>query len=119
MAHTAVNPPAAAAFAPVAIVSLCSPPGLTEMDVDIDQARRHHQSPRVDLANALGRIDPVADLGDHSVHNEYVSMASIDWLGSMTRPPRISNGPLKPLPLLGRLGRVGCTPREQIENCHL
>ena len=40
--------------------------------MDVDQARRHNESFSVDLASALGRIDPFGDLGQDSIHHQDV-----------------------------------------------
>ena len=56
------------------------------MDVDVDQARRHDESAAVvDLASALGRIDPLPDPGDDSIHHEDVTRG-VDRLAGVDDP---------------------------------
>ena len=71
IAQTVVNPPRAAASVPVAIVSLCSKPGLAQMRVYVDEARTDDEARGVDgLAAVFTCIWP--DRGDHAVRQEHV-----------------------------------------------
>jgi hypothetical protein len=60
-------------------------PGFPEVHVDIDQARRHHEPPRVDLPSALGRIDPFANFGNDSLHNQNI-LNGVDRLAGVDDP---------------------------------
>ena len=53
MAHTEVNPPAAAAAVPVAMVSLCGLAGLAQMHMQIDEAGSDDAAPGVEGASGL------------------------------------------------------------------
>ena len=57
IAATVVNPPAAAARKPVAIVSFCGKPGIAQMHMRIDEAG-HTQHPRTSMiGDTLGRVN--------------------------------------------------------------
>ena len=60
MQATAVKPPATAAAVPVAIVSLCVWPGLAQVDVHVDEARRDDRARRLDDARVAG-VEVLAD----------------------------------------------------------
>ena len=92
IAHTAVNPPAAAARAPEAIVSTSSRPGSRRWQCTSMNPGRDHEPGAVDRLQTVAlrrrRVatrGPMASIFPSTISTSAVS--SIDCDGSITRPP--------------------------------
>src|SRR5690606_22609840 len=125
IAHTAVKPPARAARAPLAIVSLCSPPGSRRCTCT-SMKPGATTSPLTSITSASSGVpSPVPTASTRPSRRSTSAMPSWSVEGSTTCPPRSSSGRtsfvgiLSDLPFrLCRLRPVGCTTGEEVEHRH-
>ncbi len=89
MGQTEVNPPAAAAAVPVAIVSLCDWPGLAQMHMQIDQSGRDDGAARVQrLLRLAAQFARRGNLRDASVAQQDIHLL-IDAAGRIDDAPAL------------------------------
>src|SRR5213594_1698883 len=121
IAHTAVNPPAAAARVPLAIVSTSSFPGSRRCTCTSTRPGAT-TLPRTSRTSApSGDPSPVPMAATFPSWTRTSAVWSKSRLGSITRPPLRSSDPSLGRPAggtLGRVGELGASPGQQVEHGH-
>src|ERR1051325_1746971 len=119
IAQTAVNPPAAAAIAPVAIVSACSKPGSRRCTwMSMSPGATTLPAASMTLAPGwAGMFRPTASIRPSRMRTS--ARSSLPRGGSITRPPRISRSVIAPARAGGGGGApVGRPAGEEVEHRH-